>query len=181
MHLKNAVIGIAIIILTIFVTFYAINTIFPKPAYSDFCNTTSVNGGVYTNQSACAAAGGTWNGAIGPKANASTEGYCDLYYRCSQQYDSVLKARSEKVFFVALPLGIAVIAVGAFAFGLEAVGAGLMGGGVGTLIYGAGAYWPYTENWIRFVLSLVGLVILIWIAYFFNNRFHNGKFRKKKR
>ncbi|MDP3992461.1 MAG: hypothetical protein Q8P79_03085, partial [Nanoarchaeota archaeon] len=86
-----------------------------------------------------------------------------------------LKERSKKVFFLALPIGIAIIALGAFFFGLEAVGAGLMGGGVGTLIYGSGAYWPYTQNWLRFLLSLAGLVILIWFAYFWNKR------RKKKR
>ena len=80
------------------------------------------------------------------------------------------KERSKKVFFIALPLGILILCAGAFFFGLEAVGAGLMGGGVGTLIYGSGAYWPYTQNWIRFLLSLVGLIILIWFAYFLNKR-----------
>lgn len=182
MSLKNTVMGIAIIILTILVTFYAINTIFPKPAYSDFCNSSQMSAAVsYTNQSVCEAANGTWNSAIGPRVNPKTEGYCDLYLKCGQQYDDVLNARSKKVFFVALPLGIIVIALGALVFGLEAVGAGLMGGGVGTLIYGAGAYWPYTENWIRLVLSFVGLAVIIWLAYFLNNKFHKGKRIRKKR
>ncbi|MFH1311048.1 MAG: hypothetical protein ABIH65_01440 [Nanoarchaeota archaeon] len=37
MNLKNVLLAIAIIILTIFVTFYGINTLFPKPDYEDFC------------------------------------------------------------------------------------------------------------------------------------------------
>ena len=181
MSLKNIVIGIAIVILTIFVTFYAINTLFPKPSYNDFCNSTRIGSAVYTNQASCEAADGVWNPVIGAKTVDQPSGYCDLYSSCSQEYDTVSKARSQKVFFVALPLGIIVIALGAFGFGLEAVGAGLMGGGVGTLIYGAGAYWPYTQNWIRFLLSLAGLIIIIWVAYFFNNRFHDGKFVRKKK
>lgn len=180
MHLKNVVIGIAIVILTIFVTFYAINTIFPKPAYNDFCNSTNINSAVYANQTSCEAANGTWNPSVGPQTAPKTAGYCDFYYKCGQQYDSVLRARSGKVFLLALPIGIAVIVLGALVFGLEAVGAGLMGGGVGTLIYGAGAYWPYTENWMRFILSLIGLVIIIWLAYYLNNKFNKKNRRKRK-
>ncbi|MFH1311047.1 MAG: hypothetical protein ABIH65_01435 [Nanoarchaeota archaeon] len=90
-----------------------------------------------------------------------------------------MKERSKKVFFLALPVGIAIVALGAFFFGLETVGVGLMGGGIGTLIYGSGAYWPYTLNWIRFLISLIGLVILIWLAYYFNKKF--GKKKSSKR
>ena len=38
MDIKGIILGIAIIILTIFVTFYGISTIFPKPMYEDFCD-----------------------------------------------------------------------------------------------------------------------------------------------
>jgi len=41
-------------------------------------------------------------------------------------------------------------------------------GGAGTLVYGAGGYWRYADNWLKFVLSLVGLVALIIFAYWFN-------------
>ena len=181
MSLKNIVLGIAIIVLTIFVTFYAINTLYPKPAYEDYCDYSKMDNAIYNDATSCQAADGRWNPVVGQKIAGQPEGYCDMYYKCSQEYETVSKERSKKVFFVALPLGILVIALGAFVFGLEAVGAGLMGGGVGTLIYGAGAYWPYTQNWIRFALSLVGLVILIWIAYFFNTKFKKGKLFGKKR
>jgi len=57
-----------------------------------------------------------------------------------------------------------------FLFGIDVVGSGLMAGGVGTLIYGGGAFWPYTQDWVRFLLSLVGLVALIWFIYYLSNR-----------
>lgn len=174
MSIKDTILAIAIIVLTIFVTYYAINMIFPSANYNDFCGNVSYNMQINDNAT-CIAQGGMWNYMGGPKTDNQSNGYCDLSYYCSQQYENASRARAEKVFFIALPLGIVVIAAGAFFFGLEAVGAGLMGGGVGTLVYGSGAYWPYTHNWLRFLLSLAGLVILIWFAYFWNKRAKNKK------
>ena len=178
MNVKDMILGIAIIVLTIFVTFYGINTAFPKPSYDDFCGTVQPQK-IIENQTTCESLNGTWiPQQIECIRAPCIQGYCDLYYTCSQQYDTLSKERSKKVFFLALPIGILIVALGAFVFGLEAVGAGLMGGGVGTLIYGAGAYWPYTQNWIRFLLSLVGLVLLIWLTYFWNKKMHK-KGRKR--
>ncbi|MBI3622664.1 hypothetical protein HY212_01110 [Candidatus Pacearchaeota archaeon] len=178
MNIKDVILGIAIIVLTIFVTYYGINTFFPSPDYNSFCTPEKVN--IYVNNSAeCEAADGRWNPSYGGPVKATPEGYCDLNWKCSQEFDHANRERSKKVFFIALPLGIIIIAAGAFFFGLEAVGAGLMGGGVGTLIYGSGAYWPYTQNWLRFLLSLIGLSLLIWFAYFWNRKMHEKG--KKKR
>ena len=78
-----------------------------------------------------------------------------------------------------------IITLGAFFFSLEAVGAGLMGGGIGTLIYGVGGYWRFAGDFLRFSLSLVGLVALISLAYWFNSKDWNiwkkkGKVKKNK-
>lgn len=176
MNIKDIVLGIAIIVLTIFVTYYAINTFFPSVNYNDFCGQVNYNTQINDNAT-CTAQGGMWSYIQGPKIDNQSTGYCDLTYYCNQQYENMAKSRAEKVFFIALPLGIIIIIAGAFFFGLEAVGAGLMGGGVGTLIYGSGAYWPYTQNWLRFLLSFAGLVLLILFAYFWNKR--NSKKRKR--
>jgi hypothetical protein len=182
MNLKNVLMGIAIIILTIFVTYYGINMFFPTPDYNDFCKDRGYYYEINTS-SQCETAGGKWNPpypgtSLEPAPVKGTpQGYCDLYYYCQKDFNDAMKIRSRNVFFIALPLGILLIAGGAFFFGLESVGAGLMGGGVGTLLYGSGAYWPYTENWVRFLLSLAGLVILIWFAYFLSKR--SGKKKRK--
>ena len=180
MKIKDVILGIAIIVLTIFVTYYGISTIFPKPNYEEFCKPELVN--VYVDNSTdCDARGGIWNPNYGIEPVKGTpNGYCDLYTKCNAEFTQVDRERSKKVFFIALPLGLIVIVLGAFFFGLEAVGAGLMGGGVGTLIYGSGAYWPYSQNWIRFLISLVGLVILIWLIYYFNKRMEKNKGKKKR-
>lgn len=130
MKIKDVVLGIAIIILTIFVAYYGINTIFPKPNYEDFCKNTYVQKVVETTQE-CESMNGTWivQNIECIKAPCP-QGYCDLYSKCSKEFNDVDRERSKKVFFIALPLGILIICVGAFFFGLEAVGAGLMGGGL---------------------------------------------------
>ena len=171
--------GIAIIVLTIFVTFYGINTFYPRPNYEDFCGDIKTQE-LIDSLERCEEVEGKWSvyENIRP-IEGGAEGFCDRDYYCRQDLEDARKVRSRNVFFIALPLGIIIIALGAFVFGLEAVGAGLMGGGVGTLIYGAGAYWPYSENWIRFIISLIGLVILIFLTYWFNNKFLLKKKKKK--
>lgn len=174
------ILAIAIIVLTIFVTYYGINTVFPKPNYEDFCGR-DIAVKFADNQTQCGDLNGTWiPQRIECIKEPCPQGYCDFYSKCSQQHDDLVKARSKYVFFLALPLGIIIILLGSFKFGMESVGAGLMGGGVGTLIYGAGAFWPHTQNWIRFGLSLIGLVVLIWFVYYWSKRFEKKDRGKKK-
>ena len=181
MNIKDVILGIAVIVLTIFVSVYGISTVFPNPSYEDYCTPDLYN--VYVNSSAeCEALDGRWNpNYYGEPIKTGPDGYCDLTWQCNQDYNDADRARSKIVFFIALPLGILIIALGAFFFGLEAVGAGLRGGGVGTLLYGSGAYWPYTQNWLRFLLSLIGLALLIWFAYFWNSKMQKKEKGKKKR
>lgn len=177
MKIKEVVLAVAIIILTIFVTFYGINTIFPKHDYSEFCGEYKT-AQVIESASQCEAVGGMWTPQdIRCITEPCPQGYCDRDYECRQNYEDASQSRARNVFFLALPLGILIVVLGLAFFGMESVGAGIMGGGVGTLIYGSGAYWPYTENWIRFLLSLVGLVALIWFSYYLANR---PKKRRKK-
>ncbi len=180
MNVKEVILAIAIIVLTIFVTYYGINIFFPSPDYNTYCSPDKYN--IYINNSAeCEAVAGRWNPSYGvAPAKDTPNGYCDLTWKCSQEFNDAERERSRNVFFIALPLGVVIIVAGAFFFGLEVVGTGLMGGGIGTLIYGSGAYWPYTENWIRFLLSLAGLVVLIWLAYYFNKKFGKGLGKKKR-
>ena len=196
MSLKNILLGIAILILTIFVTFYGINTVFPKPDYEDLCPS-QFTSKPYQDRSVCPAVCipayeivrsecvynecglGCGPDEVNSFSNSSLCEQALEDLKCYDRYNDALKERSRKVFFLALPLGILILAVGAFFFGLESVGAGLMGGGIGTLIYGSGAYWPYTENWIRFALSLLGLVILIAVAYYFNSKYGKKKGKEK--
>ncbi len=180
MNIKNVVIGIAIIILTISVAVYGINTFYDRPEYEDFCDEfkpyRSVN-----DSGECEILGGKWNSWEGPvpveEGRLAADGYCDLDYYCRQDYDEASEKHAKVVFMIAVPLGILVIIIGAIVFGLEAVGAGLMGGGVGIIFYGVGGFWRFAQDWLKFSISLIGLAVLIWFAHWFNKRMNKKKRR----
>ena len=168
---RNLVLGIGILILTMFVVVYGISTFYPSPEYEDYCDELRT-AGIIENQEKCEDLGGRWTdeGIIKP-VEGNITGYCDRDYTCRQNYEEAQETRSKSVFIIAIPLAILLIALGAFVFHLDAVGLGLMFGGVGTLIYGAGGYWRYSDNLFKFIISLTGLAVLIFLAYWFNKKF----------
>lgn len=169
MQIKNVVLGIAIVILTIFVTVYGISVFYPSVDYDNYCG--DVKMGVISTSQECELVGGQWSEYDAElRVESGESGYCDRYYECQNEYDAAREVRAKKVFYFAIPLGIILIFVGGYLFGLEAVGAGLMGGGVGTIVYGAGNYWQYGDDLFRFVISLLGLAAVIYLAYWFNAR-----------
>ncbi|MFQ5531554.1 MAG: hypothetical protein ACE5ES_02980, partial [Candidatus Nanoarchaeia archaeon] len=197
-------ISIAIIILTISVAVFGINTFYAEPEYSDFCTENvrvppklvgeedrvcprvcvplyeiSEAGNCVFNE--C----GSGCGADGLNSFETLE-QCNIVAdgkNCYDLYDNAREQYSKNIFLIALPLGIIILFAGAFVFGLEAVGAGLMGGGVGIIIYGIGGFWRFAQDWLKFILSLIGLIILIWFAYRYNRTgtLTFGKKRKKRR
>lgn len=183
---RNLVLGIAIFILTIFVGIYGINTFYGKaPQYNDYCPNV-----VPQNPTECIKANGTWTNyndqkiaaekiAASPTPTTAPTGYCDVYTYCQKQFENAEKPYYKGVFIIAIPLGIIIIALGLLIFRLEAVGLGLMAGGVGIIVYGAGSYWRFADDVVKFVLSLIGLVAVILLAYYFNKRFRWNFFRKK--
>jgi len=179
MTIKNVILGIAIIILTISVAIFGINTFYPSPQYEDFCN--EVRTAEYlTTPERCEKSGGKWFEVIyeGPKPIEGREGYCDRDFYCREEYHSARKNYSRNLFLITLPLGILIILLGTLLFNLESVGAGLMGGGVGIILRGVFNFWEFADDWLKFVLSLVGLGILIWLAYYVNKKFGNKKKKK---
>ncbi len=178
MNLKNFVMGIAILVLTIFVAIYGIGTFYSEPNYDDFCGQFKTQEVIESSEQ-CAGVGGSWvayeNGELKP-VEINSNGWCDRDFECRQEYETARETYSRNLFLMALPLGIILIAIGIFVFGLETVGAGLGGGGVGIVLWGVGSYWQYGSDLMKFLLSLIGLVIVIGFAYWFNK-----KDKKKKR
>ena len=182
MGLKNYVISVAIIILTISVVVYGVNLLYDRPEYTDFCDEFKT-AEVIDTQERCEAIGGKWTEDRIPRTvllsdEKNITGYCDRDFTCRGNYETAREKYSRNIFLVALPLGILIIAVGALVFGLEAVGAGLMGGGVGIILWGVGGFWRFADDLLKFILSFVGLVIVIWVAYYFNKKLEMKKKRK---
>jgi len=183
MNLKNISLGIAIIILTVSVAVYGINILYDEPEYSDFCAEFKTAEIIDTRER-CEEIGGKWNeDGIPRRAIDDKEviGFCDRDYTCRMDLETAQEKYAKNVFLIAVPLGIITIALGAFVFGLEAVGAGLMGGGIGIILYGVGAFWRFADDWLKFVLSLIGLIALIVLTYWFNSKDWNIWKKKGKK
>lgn len=172
--IKNILLGIAIFILTMFVGIYGISTLHGEsPEYDDYCPNNLIN------QIICEQEGGVWvnNTQLVTDARGSTKpipvegGYCNYDYTpCQKEFEEAQKKYYKKLFLTALPIGIIIIVAGALIFGLEVVGAGLMAGGVGVVVYGTGQYWRFTDDWMKFIISLIGLIIVVWLAYYVNKK-----------
>ena len=74
------------------------------------------------------------------------------------------KIFQKHLFLVAVPIGIASIIVGAVS-SIQAIGTGLMFGGIFTLVDGYCWYWSELQDWMRFLSLLAAFVVLIFIGY----------------
>lgn len=169
MNFKEIIVAIAIFVLTLFVSMYGVNSLYSEPVYEDFCS----NSILYVedmNESVCFENGGKWN-SYPKKVEGESNGWCDQDYSCRSAYDLAKERYSMNLFLISIPLGVLILFLGFYFFNVEAVGLGLMIGGVGTMLRGIGSYWRYSEDWLRFLVSLVALLIVIYFSYRFRDRF----------
>ena len=87
MEIKNIVLGIAIVILTLFVTINGISVFYPSVDYDNYCDE-ELSGKLITNEGECIDEGGRWNSYEVVDPERGVDGYCDKTYECRQDYDS---------------------------------------------------------------------------------------------
>ena len=79
-------------------------------------------------------------------------------------YRKQQKVFERHLFFTAVPVGLLAIIVGSL-LAIQAVGAGLIFGGIFTLIDGYCWYWTELEDWMRFLSLLVAFIVLVYMGY----------------
>jgi hypothetical protein len=91
--------------------------------------------------------------------------------KLDKERDATTKRWHEKekifqrcLFFVAVPVGLAAIIIGAVSL-IQAIGTGLMFGGIFTLVDGYCWYWSELQDWMRFLSLLTAFVVLLFIGY----------------
>ncbi|MCR4327828.1 MAG: hypothetical protein NUV46_04590 [Nanoarchaeota archaeon] len=183
MNLKEGIIGVAVLVLTLFVTIYGVNAFFSESQYNDFCPPTLWEVEVL-DEATCFEMGGKWMKTdIVCVTTPCPSGYCDKEFSCREAYELGLERYHMNIFLITVPLGILIVLAGAYLFSLESVSGGIMAGGVGTILRGVGSYWRYSEDWLRFLISVIGLTILIYFAYKFQEKIssNNKKLKKRKK
>jgi uncharacterized membrane protein YphA (DoxX/SURF4 family) len=78
-------------------------------------------------------------------------------------YAAAAKEFARILVMVSTPLGVVAILIGAY-LAFQAIGTGLILGGIFTVAWGYWNYWWYLDDWIRFISLLAGFAILMFIG-----------------
>jgi hypothetical protein len=82
-----------------------------------------------------------------------------------EAYQAAATDFARHLIYIATPLGICAILIGAY-LPLYAIGTGLIVGGISTVWAGYWNYWQYLTDWIRFVSLLAGFIMLLLVGYY---------------
>ena len=190
---KSVLLAIAIAIVFVFFVGFGIASFYKSPKYEDFCVQREFKEAI--TQEKCESENGKWTGYdreipkpaaamdsnqllctkisdVGKNVTLNCEtidqitqsGYCDLDFYCREDFDKTREKYNRNVFIVATGIGIIILIVG-FALKMASVSAGLMGGGVLTILYGIIRYWTDLPDYGRFIILGIILAILIWLGY----------------
>ncbi len=84
--------------------------------------------------------------------------------RLEGQRKKAEKQFQKHLFFVAVPLGIIAIVVGAF-LSIQAIGTGLMFGGIFSVCNGYRNYWSELADPLKFISMLLAFIVLLMVGY----------------
>ena len=85
--------------------------------------------------------------------------------KCYDEFQPIENLYKRNVFIILAILGVISIIVGFLLKELQALSLGLMFGGLITIIVGIIRYWANMNEYLRFIILGILLVILIWISY----------------
>lgn len=182
MNVKNLVLGIGIFIVYLLVLNYGIEAFYPSPQYDDFCDgkqyyypgstpakpSEGVNCTITPSQQQsdmCMQQGGNVVADTYSAQGCALTFKCDT---CSKDWVEAQRAHSKIVFLISLIAGVLTLIVGWLFLTFEPVGSALMASGIGAFVFGSIRNWNNLSDVWRFLLLLVALVLLIWIAYMLN-------------
>lgn len=163
-----------IIVLNLFINF-GVRAFYRPPKHGDFC-AEEKSRQPYETREQCEAASGVWTvygtyDAPYPKPaeprlqeNRPT-GYCDIFFQCNKEFNSVRDVYNRNVFIILLIAGVIALAIGALLSASAAVSSGLVLGGVLSFIIGTIRYWSGMHDYLRFIILGLALAVLIWIGY----------------
>lgn len=169
MTAKKTIMILAIAILFAFFVGYGVQTLYPEPKYEDYCKTTmepKFSPNQIITQELCEANGGDWIAQdIRCVTTPCPQGYCDYYTKCQAEYDNARDAYDGKVSVLLGIIGLAAVFIGIKGPMMENyISAGIMLGGVITLIHGTVRYWPHFTDITRFFVIGIFLGLLIYLG-----------------
>ena len=83
--------------------------------------------------------------------------------RLDKELEEAERVYYRHMFWVAYPIGLVAIILGTF-YPVQAVGAGLMFGGLGSLTAGCYSYWDNMSAWLRFGSLVLALIVVLTLG-----------------
>src|SRR3989338_5473031 len=159
--LKKIALALAIIVLLNLFVYTGIRTFYSGPDRNDYCLDHRVP--LITEQD-CTNAGGQWvqNPREPGVAKPVPDGYCTDKPACFTQYEELLKPYNRNVFIIYVILGLLSLLLG-FMLKVDTVSAGLNFCAVVLLVTGTVRYWTNMQDYLRFIIVGLALIIAIWI------------------
>lgn len=142
---KKFALGFGIAIILPMMVHYGVSTFSPRPKWSEYYGP-----GYYRD---------TKDASPQEKARIEQE-----RRQIREQMTQARKRFQKDLFLVAVPIGILAIFLGSLTR-IQAIGTGLMFGGIFTLVDGYLWYWSELQDWMRFLSLLFAFMVLLYIGY----------------
>jgi hypothetical protein len=140
---RQIVIGVGVALIFPMLVYYGICTLITQPRFQDY------------------------HTQVTPPAAAASKEEREAYYsdrrRENQEFQFAQERFAKKMIAVMAPIGIAAI-LGGYFLGVNAIGTGLLVGGMSCVVYGYAGYWAFLYPWMRFSSLLAGFIVLLLIG-----------------
>lgn len=171
-NVKNLILGAIIAVIFVMFCAYGTNLVYESPDYEDYCNATysptkiateecEISESLQQKTEAC------WNNK-GEAIPVYDEQGCQIDIICSTcrlDYEKAEEIYSKNMFIISLIVGVIFIAISALLIQIASVSGGLMLGSLFFIVYGTARYWRFMNDWLRFILLGIALLILIYLGY----------------
>ncbi|MBR9681074.1 MAG: hypothetical protein GOU98_04625 [Candidatus Altiarchaeota archaeon] len=171
----NVVFGIGIAILIFIVAILGINVFYPRPEVSDFgCNEIR-----FDKLSPCAenmTVGECKDYRSGQEPGVNTE-----YQECWDEYDVARDNYDRDFFLITATIGFIAIVSSMYMFSMINIAAGTTFSGLALIVFGFMVGWNSTDDWIKFLISLIITAVVVVFAVIVNKRYDTVNTDKKKK
>ena len=142
---KKIALGFGIAVILPLLVHYGVSTFTPQPKWQEYYQ--------YRNYTAEQGA------SVQERAKLEAE-----RVEKERAYHKAEKVFQERLFIVAVPIGLGAIVFGSLG-AVQAIGTGLMFGGIFTLTEGYCLYWSELQDGMRFLSLLVAFAVLVYVGY----------------
>lgn len=153
---KKLGLGLSIVIILNLFFNTGIYTFYKMPEYDKYC-AQDLWSKEYVDEASCLEIGGSWRA----DSNSVNKGWCDPQFKCGQEFNDANGLYNRNVFVILVGLGAITLILALFASWPSAVSNGLLYGGILSMIIGTTRYWPNMDDYLRFAVSGVVLVVLL--------------------